>query len=212
MIRIGDRLKEERERQGYSLEDVAKSTKIRVQFLKAIEDGDYSTLPSVTYVQGFVKNYIDFLGLPQKQLLALFRREFDEQEYTHIVPENISAKKEISLNRVRIRQAVVLGAAILVGLLLYIFIQYRQAFFSPSLSIDAPQEHAVISTQTITIIGNTEDNASVTINNIPVFVDQSGNFKKEIAVFSGTSTIIIKSTNSFGKTTTIERHITVKGS
>ena len=210
MIRIGDRLKEEREHQGYSLEDVAKSTKIRIQFLKAIEEGNYSTLPSVTYVQGFVKNYIDFLGLPQKQLMALFRREFDEQEYTHIVPENISAKKEISLNRRRIKQAVVLGGAILVGLLLYIFIQYRQALFSPSLTVDSPQEHAVITSQTITIMGSTEDNASVTINNIPVFIDQSGNFKKEIAVFSGNSTIVIKSTNSFGKTSEIDRHITVK--
>lgn len=210
MIRIGDRLKEEREQQGYSLEDVAKSTKIRVQFLKAIEEGNYSSLPSVTYVQGFVKNYIDFLGLPQKQLLALFRREFDEQEYTHIVPENISAKKEISLNRRRIRQAVVLGAAILVGLLLYIFIQYRQALFSPSLNIITPKEHATISAQTITVSGDTEANTSVTVNGIPVIVDQGGNFTKEVTVFSGPSTIVVKSINSFGKTSEIDRHITVK--
>lgn len=212
MIRIGDRLKEERERQGYSLEDVAKATKIRLQFLKGIEEGNYKDLPSSAYIQGFVKNYIDFLGLPQKQLLALFRREFDEQEYRGVLPENLSAKKEISLNRLRIRQAVILGGAIIVGLLIYIFLQYRQAIFNPSLSVSFPSEHAVISTQTVTITGQTEQNASVTVNNIPVFVDGSGNFKKEITVFSGQTTITIKSVNTFGKTSIIERHITVKGS
>lgn len=210
MIRVGERLKEERERQGHSLEDVAKATKIRLQFLKGIEEGDYSNLPSSAYIQGFVKNYIDYLGLPRKELMALFRREFDEQEYRGVLPENITAKKEISLNRVRIRQAVILGSAIIVGLLIYIFLQYKSAFFSPSLSVDSPKEQSVISSQTITITGNTEPNASVTVNNIPVLVDQAGNFQKEITVFSGNSIITIKSTNTFGKTSTIQRHITVK--
>jgi len=210
MIRIGERLKEERERQGRSLEDVAKATKIRLQFLKGIEDGNYSGLPSSAYIQGFVKNYIDFLGLPRKELLALFRREFDEQEYRSVLPENITAKKEISLNRVRIRQAVILGSAIIVAVLLYIFLQYKSAFFSPSLSVATPKEQSVISSQTVTIRGNTEPNASVTVNNIPVIVDAGGNFKKEITVFSGTSVITITSTNAFGKTSTIVRHITVK--
>jgi cytoskeletal protein RodZ len=210
MIHIGDRLREEREKQGYSLEDVAKATKIRLQFLRGIEEGNYKGLPSSAYIQGFVKNYIEFLHLPQKPWLALFRREFDEQEYRGVLPENLTAKKEISLNRVRIRQVIVLGGAIIIGLLIYIFIQYRQAFFSPGLSIQSPQDHAVINDQTVTITGNTDANASVTINNTPVFVDPSGNFTKEIDVFSGNSTITIKSTNTFGKTSTIEREILVK--
>lgn len=210
MIRVGDRLREERTRQGYTLADVAKATKIRERFLRGIEEGDYSTLPSVTYIQGFVKNYIEFLGLPQKELMALFRREFDEKEHIGVLPENLTAKKEISLNRLRVRQAVVLGVTVLVGILLYMFIQYRQAFFSPSLTILAPQEHATITTQTISVSGDTEPNASVTVNDIPVVVDQAGNFTKEITVFSGVATITVKSTNSFGKVSTVERHITVK--
>jgi len=210
MVRVGERLKEERERQGYSLEDVAKATKIRLQFLKGIEEGNYSGLPSSAYIQGFVKNYIDYLGLPRKELMAVFRREFDEQEYRGVLPENITAKKEISLNRVRIRQAVVLGGAVILVLLIYIFLQYKSAFFSPTLSVDNPKDQSVISSQTVIITGSTESNASVTINNVPVLVDASGGFKKEITVFSGNSVITIKSINSFGKTSTIQRHITVK--
>jgi len=210
MIRVGERLKEERERQGYSLDDIAIATKIRPQFLKGIEEGNYKGLPSSAYIQGFVKNYIDYLGLPQKQLMALFRREFDEQEYRTVLPENITAKKEISLNRVRIRQVFVLGGAVILVLLIYIFLQYKAAFFNPSLTVDSPQEQSVITSQTVTVSGSTEANDSVTVNNVPVFVDGSGDFKKEITVFSGNSTITIKSTNTFGKTSTILRHIVVK--
>lgn len=210
MVRVGDRLKEEREHQGRTLEDVARATKIRLQFLRGIEEGDYTGLPSSAYIQGFVKNYIDYLGLPQKELMALFRREFDEQEYRGVLPENITARKEISLNRVRIRQVFVLGGAVILALLVYIFIQYKSAFFSPSLTVDSPKEQSVIASQTVTISGSTESNASVTVNNIPVIVDLSGNFTKEITVFSGATTITIKSTNTFGKTSTIQRHITVK--
>ncbi|HET9947183.1 MAG TPA: helix-turn-helix domain-containing protein [Patescibacteria group bacterium] len=211
MIRVGQKLQEERIRKGYSLDDIAKATKIRVAFLRAIEEGDYKKLPSVTYVSGFVKNYIDFLELPEKPYLALFRREFNEGDYQTILPENISASKEISVNKVRIRQALILAGVAILGLLLYIFFQYRQAIFSPSLVIDQPKENAAISTQTVIVSGHTEQNDSVTINTIPVVVDESGNFRKEIGILGGTTTITITSTNTFGKTTTVLRHIRIKG-
>lgn len=210
MIRVGQKLKEERERQGYSLEDVAKATKIRSVFLKDIEEGNYKSLPSVTYVQGFVKNYIEFLGLQERPLLALFRREFNEREYVSVLPENVSARKEIALNQVRIRQAVILGALVIVGLFVYIFFQYHAAFFSPSLSISEPKENATITSQVVNITGHTEADTSVTINGIPVFVEGNGNFTKQIAVFSGATTLTIQSVNSFGKTSTVIRHISVR--
>ena len=55
MIRIGERLKEEREHQGHSLEDVAKATKIRLQFLKGIEEGNYKDVIGMVDNPGVVK-------------------------------------------------------------------------------------------------------------------------------------------------------------
>lgn len=210
MIRIGDTLKEERERQGYSVEDVALATKIRSTFLRALEEGRYKSLPSSTYAHGFVKNYIDFLGLPQKKFLAIFRREFDEQEHRKVLPDNISTQKEISVNRLRIRQATILGVAVAIGLFVYVFLQYRQAFFNPSISISTPQEHMILSSQTILVKGTTDPNTTVTVNNIPVLVDPDGHFQKLLAVFAGDTTITIVSTNTFGKQSTVLRHITVR--
>lgn len=210
MIGFGDRLREERKRKGYTLEAVAKATKIRIGFLQAIETGDYKSLPSSAYVQGFVKNYVEFLGLPSKDLLALFRREFNEKEHLGVLPDSFTSPKDISVNQIRLRQTILLVGIVLVVLVLYVFFQYRAAFFAPNLQVTQPRESAVITSQTITVSGKTEGNVLVTVNGFPAVVDDNGNFKKEITVFSGVTTITIKAVNSFGKSSILERHITIK--
>lgn len=212
MVKLGDRLQQERKKQGFTIEEIARATKIRTQFLEAIEKGDYKKLPSSAYAQGFVKNYIDYLGLPEKELLALFRREFKEEDHLGVLPESFTKPKEISLHGVRIKRAGIIGVGLLLVLIIYIFFQYKSAFFSPSLSVLQPAEKAVVNTQELTVQGKTEQNVTLTVNNIPVFVDTDGNYQKAITVFPGSVTITIKATNSFGKTSIIERHITVKGS
>lgn len=212
MVKLGDRLKEERKRQKLTVEEIAKATRIRAQFLEAIEKGEYKKLPSSAYAQGFVKNYIDYLGLPEKELLALFRREFNEEEFVSVLPESFTKPREISLQGVRIRRAGIIGISLLFVLIIYIFFQYRSAFFSPSLQVNTPAENTTITAQTITIKGTTEPNTTVTVNNIPVFVDSTGAYAKDITVFPGSVTVQVKATNSFGKVSIIQRHITVKSS
>ena len=75
MRRVSDILREEREKKNLSLEYIEKTTKIRVEYLKAIEEGRFHTLPSESYALGFVKNYASFLGLSRARIVALFRRE-----------------------------------------------------------------------------------------------------------------------------------------
>lgn len=210
MIRLGQRLQEERKRQGFSLEEVAKATRIRMKFLEAIENSNYHGLPSSAYVQGFVKNYVIFLGLPTKELLALFRREFNEQEYLGVLPESFTNPKHIRLNHFRLRQTIGIGVVLLILLVGYVFFQYKSAFISPSLTVTLPREEQVVSTQTISVGGSTEQNSTITVNGLPAFVDENGIFKKEITVFPGQVTIVVKATNSFGKSSTIERHIQMK--
>ena len=81
MIYVGEKLYEERVKKGYSLDEVSKATKIRSSFLLAIEKGEYKKLPSSTYVHGFVRNYARFLGLPEHEILALFKRQYDEDKF-----------------------------------------------------------------------------------------------------------------------------------
>lgn len=212
MIKVGERLKEERKKKGLTLEQVAKATKIRPEFLRAIEAGTYEKLPGSNYAYGFVKNYLELVELPVAEYLARFRREYDADKQRKLMPEGLVGKENIPLKRFSVQHAILLGIGILGALFLYLLFQYRAAFWSPRLTVDVPKENAVTTAQTVLIKGTTDPNAGVTINTLPAYVDTNGNFSKEIPVFPGTITLTIKAVNSFGKIATVVRHITVKTS
>jgi cytoskeletal protein RodZ len=65
---VGERLREARERQGITLEDVAARTRIPTRHLQSIEDGEWSKLPAPTYSIGFAKSYAVVLGLDRTEI------------------------------------------------------------------------------------------------------------------------------------------------
>ena len=210
MIRVGQRLQKERIARGLTIEDVSKATKIRVSFLSALEKGEYKNLPSSTYSYGFVRNYAKFLGLPAPETLALFKREYDEEKLYKVLPEGLVRGKDFPLRRIRFGRSVKLVIFIFLVFLLYILFQYRYAILNPPLNISSPKENSIISSQTVDVIGKTDSNATLFVNNEAVSLDKEGNFRKKINVFSGKVKIIIKSVNKFGRTTIVERNIEVK--
>ncbi|MDE2588422.1 MAG: helix-turn-helix domain-containing protein, partial [Patescibacteria group bacterium] len=178
MLKVGERLQKERLRKGLTIEDVARSTKIRPEFLRALEEGEYKKLPSSAYIQGFLRNYTAFLGLPIKETIAVFKREFDEREYLGVLPDSFT-KKGNTLSGFRLGPTTILLAVIILFVVGYMFYQYRAAVFSPMLSVLTPTENATVSSQTVTVSGKAESNATVTINDSPVYVDKDGNFRKD---------------------------------
>jgi hypothetical protein len=67
---IGERLEEARKRKGVSIREAAEATKIRGDFLLAMEDNSFSIpLPQI-YIRGFLKNYARFLKLDGSKLLT----------------------------------------------------------------------------------------------------------------------------------------------
>lgn len=209
MIGIGQKLAEERIRKSLTLDEIAKATKIRKEFLLAIEKGEYHKLPSSAYVQGFVRNYIEFLGLPERKMLALFRREFDNDKIFKVLPEGF-ARKDFSLRRNLFGQTALLLTFAFIILLFYVLFQYRYAIINPPLEIYSPKEGFVTSSQIITVSGKTDSNATVFINDQPVSLDNEGKFIKEITIFPAKATIKIKVENRLKRQTIIERHIEVK--
>jgi hypothetical protein len=63
MFEIGNSLREARTRKGFDFPELEQGTKIRAKYLRALEDEAFETLPSATYVKGFLRTYADYLGL-----------------------------------------------------------------------------------------------------------------------------------------------------
>jgi cytoskeletal protein RodZ len=70
---IGQRLKAEREEQRLTLEKVFDATRIRVQYLRALEEDDLSIMPSPVQARGYLRNYAEYLGFDVDQMLQELR-------------------------------------------------------------------------------------------------------------------------------------------
>lgn len=209
MLKAGQRLKEERLFKGLTLEDVEKKTKIKKDFLIAIEKSEYNKLPSSSYAHGFVRNYAEFLGLPVGQILGLFRREFDTKKAFKVLPDGMVRGEGVSRKKFRIHGKMLIIVGILMLLASFIAYQFRYAFLNPPLFVSSPAENAVTS-QDLTITGQSDPNAIVTVNNEPVALGEDNKFMKKISLFPGKAVLIIKAKSSYGKETIVQRNIEVK--
>ncbi len=72
MDELGQILRQARENKGLSVEEVHEETRINPMYLEALEDGDYSILPTTTHTRGFLRNYARFLGLDPEPLLERY--------------------------------------------------------------------------------------------------------------------------------------------
>lgn len=68
-------LQKTREEMGLSIKDVADDICVRSTYLKAIEAGDYSSLPEQTFAVGFVKAYAAALKLDADSVVSSFKDE-----------------------------------------------------------------------------------------------------------------------------------------
>ncbi|SME93070.1 helix-turn-helix domain-containing protein [Pseudobacteriovorax antillogorgiicola] len=59
----GSVLKALREVQGVSLDELQERTKVSLQYIIALENNDFHTLPSIVYVKGFLKILFQYLGV-----------------------------------------------------------------------------------------------------------------------------------------------------
>jgi cytoskeletal protein RodZ len=210
MVRIGQEFARERKKQGLSLAEVSKATKIKEEFLHAIEVGDFKALPSSAYAYGFVSNYAKFLGLPVEKSLALYRREFDEKKNIAVLPKGFSNPDEYSPPKYRFGKSVLIISFIFVVIAGFLFFQYRAAIFNPSIKIESPKEGESINSLTLIVKGKTDPASTLVIDNKQVPIENNGNFSKEIAVFPGDNTLTFRVENKFGRVTTVARKILVR--
>ena len=63
MFEIGNSLREARLRLELDFPELEQGTKIRSKYLRALEDESFETLPTSTYVKGFLRTYANYLGL-----------------------------------------------------------------------------------------------------------------------------------------------------
>ena len=77
---LGEDLKAARENKGLSLKEISERTRISINFLRALEEDNYSAIPGDVFVTGFLRSYAKEVGLKEKEVLARYREIRPPQE------------------------------------------------------------------------------------------------------------------------------------
>ncbi len=205
MKTVGDILNEERLGRGLSIDQLSRLTKIDPKYIVALESNKFSLLPSSTFAKGFVRNLAISLSRDPDEMVALFRRDF--QESFKSIPL-LKRTKPFKLNQVFSSQAAlwILGASVF---LFYLVFQYRAVLTPPKLSISAPVTNSVLSSP-ITVEGDTQAGSIVEINKgLKITPDSTGHFATKLTFDNGETKIVITSTTRFGRSTTKTIPITI---
>ncbi len=86
---LGQYLKRERESRGISLEEAARTTRIGLPYLEALERDDFNFFPQKDFILGFLKGYSRHLGLNVEEVLKRYRLQAElasRKETFHQIP------------------------------------------------------------------------------------------------------------------------------
>ena len=145
MESVGEFFRHVRETKGLTIDEVASKTRIRADFLKALEEGNFAKLPDQVFAKGFVRTYARSLGLDEDDAMQRFNQSagafYDKQEER----ERLRHKQAEDERRRRSNRKVMVlavGVALLVLVLVLTREQSglvsRQAPEPPPLSLSAP--------------------------------------------------------------------------
>ena len=206
MKTAGDLLKEKRLLKELTLETVASKTKIKLEYLEAIENSQFDRLPSATFAKGFLRNYASYLYLNPDTIVAMFRRDFTQNEQGEIIPRGlvnpVGAKPKF------FSVTILLTTIATLAFLSFLGFQLVSWWSLPKLRLLQPQNGDTYG-EKITFKGTTESDSTVIVNGQQVIVDGSGQFTLDLIFPSGTHTVLIEAKNRQGKSTLVERSFTV---
>jgi len=206
MKSIGSYLKSARKAKKISLVELEEETKIKKEFIDAIEKENWHRLPEFPVVRGFVKNIATILELDREKSVALLRRDYPPQK------PPVSPEPDLKVGfRWGPRITFLLGVLSVILLIVsYLLYQYFSFNRPPELTVTAPVFGSTVSEGDVEVIGVTDPQASVRVNNQPAIVNEDGNFETIIEVTKDTNIISIQAVSRSNKETTVEIPITVE--
>ncbi len=125
MESIGEFFKQVRETKGLTIDEVAAKTRIRTDFVKALEDGNFAKLPDQVFARGFVRSYARSLGLDEEDAIQRFGQSAGAYYDKQIERDRLKLRQaEEERKRLANRKAV--AVAIGIAVLTLIFLLSRE--------------------------------------------------------------------------------------
>src|SRR5437868_14509511 len=132
MPNVAEQLRQAREEQKLSVQQVAEKTKIKSDHVRALEEGVYDAFPAPIYIRGFVRSYATILHLDVSEVMNELEIELAQSERFR-APPGLGARQRTTLDvvsllvpRIHWRTALPLvGAALAILLMVWVARAWR---------------------------------------------------------------------------------------
>lgn len=73
MKELGYHLRSTREKLGISIEELSEATRIEVEYLDAIERGEFEALPGPVYIRSYLRTYSIYVNLDPRKVIKIYQ-------------------------------------------------------------------------------------------------------------------------------------------
>ena len=165
----GTILQQARKKKKFSLDKVHKLTKIKTEYLEALENNDVSTFPAELYYKNFLKTYAKFLSLDSVEILNLYEQAKKEEQEDLFKQNNIDIieNKFIDFCKTNVKTIIPVASVIII----LIFFIILALSYNKESNEQIVKEEIKVSTQTATIVRNEQEKIAEQFLNVTAIQD-----------------------------------------
>lgn len=208
---LGDRLQTLRLEAGQSVDDIAKTIRIRSEYVVAIEESRYQDLPGQVYAKQFVQRYAVALHTDVEQALGIFSAEY--AVVTQAKPNRrplLTPRAQTEFHWFRRHLRYISAGLVIAAVLVYITFQASKNFLPPQIIVSSPERDISTTKLIIQVTGMTDPNATVTINDQDVQTSGDGTFNEQIDLHLGLNTLHISAVKKHSRPRVVTRLVLVE--
>jgi len=206
---FGANLRELRELRGLTRQALSELTQIHVSIIQAFEEEELSELKDPEYAERHVRALVMTLegrpGYFLKKYKELLKSYSIERTDRVLVRPRVRRRDFFVSSRI-----IAVCSFFLVALLAILYLSW-QAFIlqePPPLTLDAPEENAILHEPYVDIHGTTLPNVSVSVNGRRAVVERDGTFAIRFDLSRGPTILSVEAERRYGSSKKIIRRVT----
>lgn len=202
---IADKLKNLRSKKEIDPEFLAKKLNIPLKYILFLESGEHGSLPGDIYVRAWLKKIANFYEINSADLLLDYQLE---KKIVHKISSHTDSNKKRKIKNINfltprlIRWSLIW--LVIGSLFVYMAYEIVNIVAPPDLQITSPNNNLKTKETSVEIIGRTQAEAQLNINDELIVLDQVGGFKKTVNLTVGLNTLKISAKNKHSRTNKIE--------
>ena len=137
MKSLGEYLQNERQALGVTLEQISLDTRISMNMLRAIEEGNVERLPAPVLVKGFLRAYAKKISLDPEAVIVKYQDLIEERYARQEALDRFHLR--MRPERSRRRGVVLLSTLVLLATLVFVVLWFRRSPIQPSSPLPDPE-------------------------------------------------------------------------